>query len=240
MTLLVALKASDGIVMAADSRGTFGDPRGVTAQNDTMIKAYPLGATAGCLLAGSGEIGSLLIQEFQRQLGASQAADVEQLVASLIDFARGKYQHWFPSIPPVAPPMMLQAGQMVGRPDVTILIAGYDSQGESAIYQLSSGLDWAPMLHNYGFAVAGVPQYALYLLNRLYDSNKTRKELEALAVYVITETASQDGKVGGPVQLLRINRAEAAAVAADEVHRIIADNEARQDTLRNSFYEEVS
>ena len=36
MTLLVALRGKDGIVAAADSRGTFGDPRGVTAQNDSQ------------------------------------------------------------------------------------------------------------------------------------------------------------------------------------------------------------
>lgn len=36
MTLLIALKGKDGLVMASDNRGTFGDPRGVTAQNDAQ------------------------------------------------------------------------------------------------------------------------------------------------------------------------------------------------------------
>ncbi len=31
-----------------------------------------------------------------------------------------------------------------------------------------SQLEFAPMLHDYGFALQGVAQYALYLLNRLY------------------------------------------------------------------------
>jgi hypothetical protein len=42
MTLLVALKGTDGLALAADSRGTFGDPRGVTAQNDSQQKAHIL------------------------------------------------------------------------------------------------------------------------------------------------------------------------------------------------------
>jgi hypothetical protein len=41
-TLLVALKGKDGLVLAPDSRGTFGDPRGVTAKNDIQQKAHVL------------------------------------------------------------------------------------------------------------------------------------------------------------------------------------------------------
>lgn len=53
MTLLVALKGQDGLVLAADSRGTFGDPRGVTAQNDTQQKAHVLSRHFAVLTAGS-------------------------------------------------------------------------------------------------------------------------------------------------------------------------------------------
>jgi len=38
MTLTVCIEGSDGMVLASDSRGTFGDPRGLTAQNDTIKK----------------------------------------------------------------------------------------------------------------------------------------------------------------------------------------------------------
>jgi hypothetical protein len=43
MTLVVAIKARDGIVLAGDSRGTIGDPRGLTAINDTQQKVHHLG-----------------------------------------------------------------------------------------------------------------------------------------------------------------------------------------------------
>ncbi len=58
MTLLVALKGSDGLALAADSRGTFGDPRGITAQNDTMEKAFIVSPHVAVLLAGAGELGN--------------------------------------------------------------------------------------------------------------------------------------------------------------------------------------
>ncbi len=35
MTLIVAMKSKDAIILGADSRGTIGDPRGLTAINDT-------------------------------------------------------------------------------------------------------------------------------------------------------------------------------------------------------------
>ena len=62
MTLLVALKGQDGLVLAADSRGTFGDPRGVTAQNDSQQKAHILSKHVAALQAGASEVGALIIQ----------------------------------------------------------------------------------------------------------------------------------------------------------------------------------
>jgi len=38
MTLIASIKAQDGIVLASDSRGTIGDPRGLTAIDDVHKK----------------------------------------------------------------------------------------------------------------------------------------------------------------------------------------------------------
>ena len=62
MTLTVALVGKDGIVLATDSRGTFGDPRGVTAQNDTIIKLHTLGKV-GILIAGAEQSHIILEEE---------------------------------------------------------------------------------------------------------------------------------------------------------------------------------
>ena len=70
MTLLVALKGKDGLALAADSRGTFGDPRGVTAQNDSQEKAHILAPHVAALLAGSGEVGVLIVREVAHKLAA--------------------------------------------------------------------------------------------------------------------------------------------------------------------------
>jgi len=224
-------------VLAADSRGTFGDPRGVTAQNDTMIKAYVIGGS-GVLLAGSGEFGSLLLTDFSKERAGATGA-VEDLVTNLVEFARDWSGRLFPNIAPVVPPILAQSGQAVSRPEIELLIGGYSEGGDPMIYHLASSYDWAPMLHNYGFAVAGVPQYALYLLNRLYDPARSMADLSALATYVITETASQDGKVGGPIRAIQVTKDGAGELDSQEIHRIVELNETRQQALKDSFYSEV-
>jgi 20S proteasome alpha/beta subunit len=237
VTLLVALRGNDGIVVAADSRGTFGDPRAVTAQNDAQKKLYRASRHAAILTAGSGELGATIMAEaltlIQETDGVSAVLDKTRTLV------RTKYGEWFPNFAL----QINQAGTPV-RPDLALLIAGYDAvQGappEQKIFQILSGLDFAPMLHNYGFALVGVAQYALYLLNRLYQDNSSIEQLKPLAAYVITETASQDGKVGGPVQMATITPADGCvALAQAAVDAIIAENTAKNTNLKDSFFNAV-
>lgn len=99
-------------------------------------------------------------------------------------------------------------------------------------------LDFPAMLHDYGFALQGVAQYALYLLNRLYEPDRTVEELTSLAVYVITETASQDGKVGGSANVITIVPGPKGCqlITPAEVQRIQGTNQLRAKALRDSFY----
>ena len=122
-----------------------------------------------------------------------------------------------------------------------MILGGYDYEEpltkKQRIYQLLAGFDFAPMLHDYGFALNGVAQYALYLLNRLYVSDLSIDRLISLAAYVITETASQDGKVGGPVQITTVRSAYGCMeLPASEIERILAENRTRSEALRESFF----
>lgn len=232
MTLLVALSGADGLVVASDSRGTFGDPRGVTAQNDSQKKLYVASKYSAILAAGAGELGAQLMAEV-----TAAVKDIEG-VTPVMDATRGlvraKYGDWFSRfaiqpVPGVPSPV---------RPDLALLVAGYDVDADGRptdqrIFQLISQADFAPMLHNYGFAIQGVAQYALYLLNRLYQRDSTVEQLKALAVYVITETASQDGKVGGRVQMATITAGGGCKeLTAEEVEAIVSQNQRRSEALK--------
>ena len=99
-------------------------------------------------------------------------------------------------------------------------------------------MDFAPQLHPNGTSLVGVPQYAIYLLHRLHDANMTVEHLVPLAAYLITETATQDPKVGGPVAIATVTADRGFnSLADDEVKRIIERNERRNDQLRRFFYQ---
>jgi 20S proteasome alpha/beta subunit len=238
VTLLVALKASDGLVLACDSRGTFGDPRGVTAQNDAQRKARILTSHVACLIAGQGELGTTIAKQASEAISTRGVVGVTPVMEVFRETARALYAQWLPHLMPAVPPGVAA----MARPDIEVIVAGYEQDDHGnfttpRIYHLVSSLDFPPMLHDYGFALGGIALYALYLLNRLYDAQRSVDELTALAVYAITETASQDGKVGGPVQVVTVaqhggcNQLDAAAV-----ERVTTENEDRSTALRNSFY----
>lgn len=238
MTLLVSLSGSDGIVVGSDSRGTFGDPRGITAQNDSQKKLYLPSNRTAILTAGSGELGAVLIAEVLPQIKTQDG--VTTVMNKVREAARARYGDWFARFAVQPLPNLAQPV----RPDLALLIAGYDvdekgSATEQKMFQLISQADFAPMLHNYGFALSGVAQYALYLLNRLYRRDATVAQLKALAAYVITETATQDGKVGGRVQMAIVTPQQGAKeLTPEEVDKILEHNHGKNKALQDSFYRE--
>jgi 20S proteasome alpha/beta subunit len=135
-------------------------------------------------------------------------------------------------------PALAAMGQAPVRPETAFIVGGYEMDGTPRMYQLVSSADFSPMLHDYGFAVSGVAQYALYLLNTLYEPDRSVQELTALGVFVITETAGQDGKVGGPVNVITVDPSEGCeALDQAMVENIISTNEGRSRSLRDSFYD---
>jgi 20S proteasome alpha/beta subunit len=171
VTLLVAVVGTDGIVVAADSRATYGDVRQTTAQNDTMQKAHVLAPHVAVLISGSGELGEMVIQQTKQKLGGIDGVVpvMECLRETLID----SYDKWFPSLPRVPVLQAVATGQAQARPDLAFVVAGYDENSVPHMYSLVSVLGFPPMRHATGFALQGVAQYALYLMNRLYEPNRT-------------------------------------------------------------------
>jgi 20S proteasome alpha/beta subunit len=230
MSLLVCLRATDGLVLATDSRGTFGDPRGITAQNDLIKKLYLANERVGILVAGAGDLGSTVVSSFLA-LPNTAAQGITELTMALHLYAREHFAQWFPLF------TIKQTANDTrpARPELNFLVAGFDLNGEPKIYRMSSSLDFAPMLHSYGFGIDGVAQYALYLINRLYDPQSAIQDLQYLAAYVITETASQDGKVGGAVQMAHIQIGYTQYLGPETVGTILRANQERSQALKKSF-----
>jgi hypothetical protein len=96
MTLVVALKGTDGMVLAGDSRGTFGDPRATTAQNDSMTKLYALSKYVGVVTAGDAGLATRLISAWLHANPPAQNGGLTDVTLSFYGFVRQQYAVAFP------------------------------------------------------------------------------------------------------------------------------------------------
>lgn len=226
MTLIVGMKADSAIILAADSRGMMGDPRGLTAINDNQIKLYPLGH-CGFGLAGASELGASLLDEYRKK-GFDKPAPVDEVVSKISRESASLYNQWF--------------GDFLKekRPTVVMTLAGFRNvetpSPEPMIYVLDSGQNFAPMLMGKYPTLTGIPQYAVYLGNRYYDPSISTERAKALAEYLISETASQETKVGGPIRMAIITPKEGyKELSEDEVKAISEENATLNRSLREFF-----
>lgn len=230
MTLGVGIETNGGIVLASDSRGTVGDLRGLTTNNDTHMKIFTPMPQVALALAGMGDVGHALMQHVRAQLDQANS-DVDAVATSMHAIGAQYYAQSF-GIPQW---LMSPSGMPAStpRPDVWCLLAGYTQAGRPKLINMTSAVpfNFTPSFTNTGFAAVGVAPLALYLLNRLYSRDLSLEIAKDLAAYCIEETASQDGKVGGPVRM--------AVVRHNQPTEIIGDDEIAELGRRVSVHREA-
>jgi len=239
MSLAVAIEAGNGIVLAADSRATFGDPRGMTAVNDTVQKIYLPSPRTAVAMVGQAETGAALLQHITLGLAAQPGANIDVTAESFRTIGNQIFSQWFG-----APVFLVgPAGPVAApRPDVWFILAGYDADNKPKIVTLTSSppFNFSPNLSTTGFAAAGIVPLAVYLLNRLYRRALDIEIAKDLAAYCILETASQDGKVGGPIRLAVVRPGMNANILTEqEVSALVATTQSHRETLRDSFLNRV-
>lgn len=221
MTLAVAIKATDAIIMASDSRGTIGDPRGLTAVNDTQQKVFRFG-NCGLAIAGAAEMALAILDEFGK--AGLNPKNVDEAVGAFAT-AAALCDGWYRGIPPAQRPgaMFIVGGYRDGKPPVPM------------VYILNSQANFAPQLANNYPMMAGVPQYAIYLSHRYYDTSISGKNAAALAAYLISETASQDPKVGGPLQIAQVTPTKYQQLTPEQIEALQKKNQALNSKLKKFF-----
>ncbi len=236
MTLAVAIQAADAIVVAADSRAMFGDPRGLTVVNDTVNKIFIPNPRIAIAMAGMADTGNALMQQMIPGLSAQPPTDVDQAAAVIRQVGMQVLNQWF------GPPQFMSGpgGQPIPapRPDVLYLLAGYTGTGQPKIItQASSPLfNFAPNLATTGFSAIGVVTLTMYLLNRLYRPGMSLNIAKDLAAYCLLETASQDGKVGGPIRMSIVrHNANTETLTDAQIADLGRRVDQHREALRNSF-----
>ena len=229
MTLIIGLKATDGIVLAGDSRGTFGDPASLTAINDNYKKIYRLSDYCGIGFAGSSELGAALLDRVDKEIARNKIQYIDEVLNFIRGHFRKKYNDWFEKVP------------FGNRPHVLFVLCGYRKIGEEKpepmIYMLASNLDFAPQLNTSGYSMVGIPQYAVYLSNRYFNQKMNKDEACALIEFLIFETATQDPKVGGPINIAEITLKDGYIELSDEqVKEVRIANEKQSKELQKFFF----
>lgn len=227
MTLIVALEAKDGMILAGDSRGTIGDPRGLTAISDVHKKIFQLTKYCGIGVSGSSELGTALLDGIQKKLSDLKAEFVDEALSQTRLHVKALYNEWFSQFP------------IDKRPVTLLTIAGYgeiENRRIPKIYLLNSQMDYAPMLFDKGICMIGIPQYATYLANRYYDRSMSKENVAALAEFLISETASQDPKVGGPINIAVIDPAHGyRELDEKELVEIRQRNDRHRESMKRFF-----
>ena len=95
MSLAVAIESANGIVLAADSRATFGDPRGMTAVNDTVQKIFKPSSRTALAMVGAAEIGAAVMQVISAGLASQPDANVDVVADTIRILATQHFAQWF-------------------------------------------------------------------------------------------------------------------------------------------------
>lgn len=229
MSLVIIFKAHDAIIIAGDSRGTIGDPRGLTAISDVHRKIFRLSSHVGVGVVGAAELGSALLDQMETRLSSANSIYLDDVLTTFRSHVRNTFNEWFQKFP------------IEKRQGILFALGGYRSIGdqlEPMIYMIASQTDFAPHLFTKGSCMIGVPQYATYLSNRFYDPQMSSEEAAILAVYLISETASQDPKVGGPIKVAIIMPDSGYRELEDrEIADILKKNERQNIRLKRFFFQ---
>lgn len=136
MTLIVALQGKDGLVLAGDSRGTIGDPRGLTAINDTQIKLFQLSPYCGIGTSGASELAAKIIDEFKGILFTKKLEYADDILNELRSCIKSRYDDWFEKFKPN------------DRPGLGFILTGFQRDTTDKLiprtYFLASQTDFAP------------------------------------------------------------------------------------------------
>jgi 20S proteasome alpha/beta subunit len=211
---------------------TIGDPRGLTAINDSHTKLFQLTKTSGVGISGASELALKLVDEMKTEFTQNQQEEIDKIVLKSRETIRKRYDDWFAKF------------AVADRPGLNLIFCGFHRFGGKGndppsprTYLLSSQLDFAPQLAANGNMMSGVPQYATYLQHRLYNPGMSVDNLVRLAAYLIAETATQDPKVGGPIRIATLLPTSGfEELGGKRVDEIIRLNGEQNDKLKQFLF----
>lgn len=211
MSLVVAIKAKEGAVLASDSRT--GNPVGFYTDSTEKIFVLNRAMAIGC---------------------AGDAALNQEIAKELVDHAAKKKDNYIHSVASD----ITRLGQAVHSRLTKIVIE--DTEKRTAFFLLIGYEDAAakmPVILRFetpnsyalmspigqiGFATAGNDACAIRLLQNCANGELPLEQAKRLAVLCVVETAKSVNTVGGPVQLAVASGGEVKTADGTEIERLVA------------------
>jgi len=139
---------------------------------------------------------------------------ISDILRDLQSYCHTKWNQWLANVP------------FQFRPVVAYIVAGLDKDiyGKYClprIYSMDSRMGFMPAFHRYGWASGGIPIYAIYIYGRRYRADMSLDELTGLAAYAISETATQDQRVGGPIRMCQILTDGCIELTEDQIKELL-------------------
>jgi len=194
MTLVVALKYKDGVILASDSRVMYGP-----IKRDQARKLEPLTENIGAAAAGLlGAIDDVL--RSVKELCTSRPVSFDDVVSYLSDVNYKWYEENSKKLSEdeSGPTFIVVSPERIRR----VFEKGYSEEA-------------------YDYACEGSGrQYGEYILQNFYIEAVGEKEAKELAVYTISETSKMDPTVGEDISMLVFKKEKCQAVTKEEIEGI--------------------
>lgn len=198
MTLIVAIKYKDGIILSSDRRVVFG----TFLKRDLARKLEPLGKNRNFGIAGAGLMGAMdeILEGLRGQADIKDLTFQEDL--SILKELTWKWYcdnfEKFLKDDKEFPTFIFVSNERIMR----VFSNGYSEEAK-----------------DYACEGSGRP-YAEYILKNFYEGNLDEDEAKELAIYAIIETSRMDPNVGEDVDMLIFTGKECGLVSEQEIDRI--------------------
>lgn len=223
----MALRAADGLVLAADSRVSGGDPGSADVSQKFLQVNRDIGIlTYGLAIPGERGMRRLIAEvnpPYQRRM--AYFSDISDAARTVL---KEEYDSWILNLPAEDRPN-------VRHLRVGFILAGYDSHetNQFIILHLESP--------NFELQVrddilAAQWHIAQYLSSLFYYREMTVDQLKQLIVLLLTETAAVEPTVGGPIQIATVSLSEGfKSLHDEEINRILKGNQDKHSYLKREL-----
>lgn len=195
MTLIIASKCKDGLVLGSDSRSisTDGGARYIRDATDKLIQ---LNKYSCILIAGESQASVRLVEEFKEKVKANDTVSV--ISKKFSDFCRKEYEPYSQSI------ILLK-----NSPELYFILAGLDKDKKgkntvSKIFTIKRD-NWFFVGEDREYSIVGKDDISNYLFTKKYDEYSVSSEkITELIVQCLFDTENIDGESGGKMHLVSI------------------------------------